>query len=350
MTEDTKNTRLSRREELASDGVLMDVYGKDWFLKVREALAIGLIQFSFVKKGDAKANHFDIYMDYDRFRAWVNDFTRDSRRGQQILAAEKADGEKYPKYYKYVTGTNGSKSVGFANSSTEGAIVINGRVAPEGGKAVYANIPVTNPDAFFESLSFWLSVIDGRVTPRKGTYLDRIAKAYEAAAKEREKHFSAPDADTTEYASEDTEDTATNSFSDALPGTGEASATSSMTPPESPSPAEPGKPAEKAKKERKVMNFLTDGEFFHIDSDADKAEADRVTKVRAHAFVSDKQVEQAFSEIVFYKTQRQKAADWYDRLSKAAAEKPVRIRVTVTPCGERDGMAQYTFQGKAPVK
>lgn len=339
--------RISRREELAQDGVLEAAYTNKWFLKIREALSIGLVQFSFVMKGNAKAEHFDVYMSYDRFRSWVRDFTRDSRYGQRVLAVERGEGEKYPRHYLWVTGENGSKSVGIANSTTEGAYVINGSAIGRDGKKVYANVQIKEVDSFFESLDFWLKVIDGRTVPSEGSYIDKIRKIYLASATERAKHFTpAADAETIEYS---------NGADEAEPEKAEAATEAPKTDPvpaettntekvKAAAPEAKGKDEDKAVK---VMNFVTSGEFFFVDTEAEKKkpEQDRTTKVAAYAKTAPKEVEPNLSEIIFYKTQRNKVADWYGRLKTAVSQKATLIKVKVKPCGERNGVNQYVFQG-----
>ena len=61
------------------------------------------------------------------------------------MKAEKERGEKYPNRYKFVTGSNAEKSVGIANSTSNGEFVINGS-STVNGKKVYANIPVSYYD------------------------------------------------------------------------------------------------------------------------------------------------------------------------------------------------------------
>lgn len=335
--------KLSRREELAQDGVLEAAYTQKWFVKVREALAIGMVQFSFVLKGQAKDSHFDIYINYDKIRSWLKDFT-DTRYAQRVLATEKANGEKYPAHYRYVTGENGSKTLGIANSTTDGAYVINGSVLGRDGKRVYANVPIAEPDSFFESLDFWLKVVDGRIDPAEGSYIADIRAIYWASAAEREKHFTKDIADTEEYPSSTEAPVPSESpVETAETPVAEAPAIEAETSAE-PAP-EPAKPEENEGKAR-IMNFLTDGEFFFVDTPAEvrKKAEDRITKVAARAYVSDQALEEEPSELIFYKTQRAKQQDWYDRLLAAAAEKSVRIKVKVKPCGEREGRKQFVFQ------
>ena len=158
------------------------------------------------------------------------------------------------------------------------------------------------------------------------------------------KHFTKDVADTEEYSSSAEAPVPSEEPAEApeMP-VAEAPAAEAETPVE-PAPA-PAKPAESENKPR-IMNFLTDGEFFFVDTPAEarKKAEDRITKVAARAYVSDQALEEEPSELIFYKTQRSKQQDWYDRLLAAAAEKSVRIKVKVKPCGERDGRKQFVFQ------
>lgn len=339
--------KVSRREELAQEGVLEAVYTSKWFLKIKEALSIGLIQFSFVMKGNAKEQHFDVYMAYDRFRSWLKDFTRDSRYGQRVLAAERGEGQEYPRHYLYVTGEKGSKTVGIANSTSEGAYVINGSTVKD-GKKVYANVQIKEIDSFFESLDFWLSVIDGRINPAESSYIAKVKDVYMASATERAKHFKAPAADTTEYRAEE-EETNEPELEPETPET-ETKVEVKVVSPSEAKPEVEGK--DKGKENAvKVMNFITSGELFFVDTEAEakKAEQDRTTKLAAYVRTAPKEMESKLSEIIFYKTQRGKVLDWYEWLKNITSQKQTAIKIKAKPCGERNGRNQYVFQGIVKV-
>lgn len=132
--------KMSLRMEMAQEGILNSQFTKDgWFVKVKPAYGIEKVAFCFVKKG-TKGSGFNVYIDIDTFDNWCDDFL--SGRFAHVLAAEKQAGEKYPKFYKFVTGESGSKSVGFANSTTDANMyVVNGQCTID-GKNTYANVPV----------------------------------------------------------------------------------------------------------------------------------------------------------------------------------------------------------------
>lgn len=140
---------LSKERVNAKDGCFDVAYGGRadavWFVKVKPAFGIEKILFSFVRT-NTKGEGFDIYMSMRTFRGWAiriqrGDFFAD-------LEKEKAAGQKYPSCYKYETGKNGSKKLGFMLSDTPGKVVINARA--EG--TPYVNIAVEY--AFLENLAY----------------------------------------------------------------------------------------------------------------------------------------------------------------------------------------------------
>lgn len=139
---------MSHVEEAARKGSFMDLFGQDWCLSVYPAFALDKLKFSFYRKGKA-GQGFDIYMDVVKFGAPSFDaWAYDALHGvmQRALAKEKAEGEQYPKTYSYVTGENGSKTLGIANARKEGLLLLNaGTIGPD-GKKVYANVQCTFAD------------------------------------------------------------------------------------------------------------------------------------------------------------------------------------------------------------
>jgi len=131
--------KISKRREMANEGVLHSQFTQNgWFVKIKPAFSIERVVFSFVQKG-TNGSGFDIYMDMDVFRIWMEDVR--SGAFARTIAAEKAAGEKYPKAYKYTTGESAEKSVGFGVTTGSSFCVINGKTFKD-GKNVYANIPV----------------------------------------------------------------------------------------------------------------------------------------------------------------------------------------------------------------
>lgn len=131
--------RESKRKKMAKDGVLHEQYTLDgWFVKVKPRYSIDQVLFSFVKKGTHAEQSFDVYMDIDTMRVWMEDVK--SGEFSRTICAEKAAGVKYPKAYSYQTGKNGSLTVGFGVSSTAFCVISGSFVNPN-GKKIYANIP-----------------------------------------------------------------------------------------------------------------------------------------------------------------------------------------------------------------
>ena len=127
--------KKSKAQALAEEGAFLAAYTqKSWFVKIKPAFGIDKAVFSFVKKGES-STHFDVYMEADLLDIWFDDLK--NYVVERTLLQEQAAGEKYPKGYKYVTGENGEKSVGFVASQTAGCITVNGK---DGN--MYANVPV----------------------------------------------------------------------------------------------------------------------------------------------------------------------------------------------------------------
>lgn len=137
--------KISKLEKTALDGAFKDQFGSEWFIKIKPAYGtngkgIDKVIFSFVKKGSSGKEYFDIFQDIDCFDNWADDILSGTMR--DVLEAEAKAGEKYPKEYKYITGKDGEKSVGFMLSRT-GSPLINASIKEQGKKAVYANVPLT---------------------------------------------------------------------------------------------------------------------------------------------------------------------------------------------------------------
>ena len=75
--------------------VLLEVYGSKAFLKVKQCLEIGKIQFSFVNKNNSK-QCIDCYMEAEEFGACLMKDIEDKSLFQELMK-EKAKGEEYPK-------------------------------------------------------------------------------------------------------------------------------------------------------------------------------------------------------------------------------------------------------------
>lgn len=147
-----KNNSKGKRVSCAENGLIAEQYTQNgWFVKIKPIFSLDkknefaynrpTILFSFVEKGK-KGSGFDIYMDIDEFDLWADDVLDINRTFKRTIEAEAQAGQKYPETYKYVTGSNGEKSVGFCKSTVKGAFAtINGCTVKD-GKKVFANVPV----------------------------------------------------------------------------------------------------------------------------------------------------------------------------------------------------------------
>lgn len=149
---------ISQVQEAAEDGCLyVPIFLEKWGLKIRPQYHMDRIIFSFIEVGKSgKGNSFEIFMDIKKangpcFSKWVRDILSPTRKFETILNEEKKAGEKYAKYYKYITGENADKSIGICNS-TKGGYCISASIpdknAKEGdkNKSIYVNIPIQFSD------------------------------------------------------------------------------------------------------------------------------------------------------------------------------------------------------------
>lgn len=145
-----QNTKQCKRVSASLNGVIAEQYTLDgWFVKVKPIFSLDSknafaynwpsIEFSFVKKG-SNGEGFDIYMDMDIFDLWADDVL--DKTFMRNIESERAAGKQYPETYKYITGSNGEKSVGFCPSRNGSFIVINGCTVKD-GKKVFGNVPVS---------------------------------------------------------------------------------------------------------------------------------------------------------------------------------------------------------------
>lgn len=145
-----QNTKKCKRVSASLNGVIAEQYTLDgWFVKVKPIFSLDpknafaynwpSIEFSFVKKG-SNGEGFDIYMDMDIFDLWADDVL--DKTFMRNIESERAAKKQYPEIYKYVTGSNGEKSVGFCPGRNGSSIVINGCTVKD-GKKVYGNVPVS---------------------------------------------------------------------------------------------------------------------------------------------------------------------------------------------------------------
>jgi len=132
--------KKSKRQDLDSKGIIASMYTQNaWFVNVTPAFKIDKVKFSFVMKGSKGKEAFDVYADPMIVKIWADDIR--SGRFFTVLKQEKAEGLQYPTLYKFVTGENGAKHVGFMNSSKSAGYVINGKTFTD-GKNKFANVPV----------------------------------------------------------------------------------------------------------------------------------------------------------------------------------------------------------------
>lgn len=88
---------MNERTERKTDekNLLAAYYGSKAFVKIKQCLEIGKIQFSFVDKENTK-NHIDCYMEAEEFGAILMAAVRNGSLIKSIMS-EKAKGDQYPK-------------------------------------------------------------------------------------------------------------------------------------------------------------------------------------------------------------------------------------------------------------
>jgi len=115
------NNKESKLRTLLKEGCIAAFYTeKGYFVKIKLALSIDKVGFSFVKKGEKGAG-FDIYVDTDKFDLLCDDI-RNGNFYKKIVEDTKSD---YPEAWKYTTGDNGSKYIAIGKGQK--GIVIQGK-------------------------------------------------------------------------------------------------------------------------------------------------------------------------------------------------------------------------------
>lgn len=155
-------------EESASEGVLFSAWTQTWGLKVTPWYSMDKVKFSFIQKGaNGKGNSFDVCVNAKKDYSFdLTDFAHEVLHDirtpfdfLQVMEQEAAAGEQYPKRYKFVTGSNGEKSIGVCNSKNGGYCINASSVI--NGKRVFANIPCTYYD-IYDILSTFMRTYENR--------------------------------------------------------------------------------------------------------------------------------------------------------------------------------------------
>lgn len=145
---------ISNIEEQYSEGELFRAWTNRWGLKVYPWYNMDLVKFSFIEKGkDGKGNSFNISIPAKKnyafdFTDMCHEILQDIKTPFdffEILKKEKEAGEQYPKRYKFISGSEGEKMLGFCNSKTEGMYCINASTMKDGKKVV-----VTMPLSYYD--------------------------------------------------------------------------------------------------------------------------------------------------------------------------------------------------------
>ena len=134
----------SYAQQAAEENLILDGWSQKWGIRVYPWYSNDKLKFSFIEKGSAgKGKSFDVYVNTqkpDNMGMCMDTWAYDILDGtfSQILKAEKSAGERYPKYYKIITGETADKHVGIMCSDTPGNYVVNAK-----NGANYCNIQIT---------------------------------------------------------------------------------------------------------------------------------------------------------------------------------------------------------------
>lgn len=163
MAKDFGYRETSNIEEDCQEGLLFCGWTNKWGLKVYPWYEKDLIIFSFIEKGkQGKGKSFDISIPAKKnyvfdFRDFSHEILHDINTPYDfvsIMEKEKTAGEKYPKRYKFIAGSNGEKSLGFCNSTIDGYEYCINASAVKDDKKVIVNMPMSYYDIYGMVVAF----------------------------------------------------------------------------------------------------------------------------------------------------------------------------------------------------
>ncbi len=133
-------------QERCEEGSLFKTWTQHWGVSIKPVYDMDKLRFEIIDRNKTgKGFNVDVPCRKDNVLDFINFcdevlWSKPYKKSfHNVLEAEKQAGEKYPKRYKWVTGWDGEKSVGFTNSSKEGYYVLN---ANNTATKVYVNIPL----------------------------------------------------------------------------------------------------------------------------------------------------------------------------------------------------------------
>jgi hypothetical protein len=201
------NERTERKTE--ERNLLAAYYGSKAFVKIKQCLEIGKIQFSFVDKENSK-NHVDCYMEAEEFGAILMAGIRNGSLIKSIMT-EKAKGEQYPKAVWQspvggnATGNNGKPISRYFEISpaSSGEVLFTAHTFPAEKNSTGAFIKVKGSKALM-SLRVPCTYNDLKILGYKWSFLeaDYMSKKYSV---ENMKSDYQPKYDDTDVSSQETE-------------------------------------------------------------------------------------------------------------------------------------------------
>ena len=183
MNKDNNYREKSNIEADCEEGLLFCGWTNKWGVKVYAWYEKDLITFSFIEKGkQGKGKSFDVSVPakknyYFDFYDFMHEVLHDIRTPYDFVTCleyEKAQEEKYPKRYKFISGTDGEKMVGFCNSSAEGREYCLNASAVKDGKKVVVNMPMSYYD-IYELVEAFASTYKEREAQLKQLRIEGIA-------------------------------------------------------------------------------------------------------------------------------------------------------------------------------
>lgn len=148
---------ISNIEADCAEGLLFCGWTNKWGVKVYPWYEKDLVTFAFIEKGkQGKGKSFDVSVPAKKnyifdFADFAHEILHDVRTPYDfvsVMKSEREQGEQYPKRYRFSSGSDGEKSLGFCNSNLDGGEYCLNASAVKDGKKVIVNMPMSYYDVY----------------------------------------------------------------------------------------------------------------------------------------------------------------------------------------------------------